>query len=136
MIKIINFTDINEDLESKFTNFILLSFPESRLYTYESVVYYSNDSDEIIGFCGINIYDKIILISQLCVNTKNRNQGIATKLLEFVEKQFKNNNSSIILFVRKYGDNVNTKCLYDFYTKRGFSEIYSDKYKYKLSKQI
>lgn len=143
MINFVNFSDINEELELKLKNFILLSFPESRLYTYESIVYFidNDNNDDIIGFTGLNIYNNddndIILINQLCVCAQKRNKGIATKLLEFIENKFKNNkNNQMILYVRKYGDNVDTECLYNFYTKRGFIEVYSDKYKYKLCKQI
>ena len=135
MININNFSEINEELELKLKNFILLYFSESRLYTYEIIIYILDDnSNEIIGFTGLNIYNNTILINQLCVNTQKRNKGIATSILAFIENKFKNYN--LILYVRKYGDNPNTECLYNFYIKRGFKEIYSDKYKYKLLKTL
>ena len=130
MIILKNSTDINDDIREKLNEFILKSFNETRLYTYDKVVYYSNnDSNKtIIGFIGINDFDETILISQLCTDANYRNKGIATKLLEFIEISF---NSNLILYIK---NDSNYKKLYDFYTKRGFIEVYNDSIKYKMKK--
>lgn len=129
MIILKNSTDINDDIREKLNEFILKSFNETRLYTYDKVVYYSNDSNQTtIGFLGINDFDETILISQLCTDVNYRNKGIATKLLEFIEISF---NSNLILYIK---NDSNYKKLYDFYTKRGFIEVYKDSIKYKMKK--
>lgn len=130
MIILKNSTDINDDIREKLNEFILKSFNETRLYTYDKVVYYSNnDSNKtIIGFIGINDFDETILISQLCTDVNYRNKGIATQLLEFIEISF---NSNLILYIK---NDSNYKKLYDFYTKRGFIEVYNDSIKYKMKK--
>lgn len=133
MIILKNSTDINDDIREKLNEFILKSFNETRLYTYDKVVYYSDDSNNdsnktIIGFIGINDFDETILISQLCTDVNYRNKGIATQLLEFIEISF---NSNLILYIK---NDSNYKKLYDFYTKRGFIEVYNDSIKYKMKK--
>jgi N-acetylglutamate synthase-like GNAT family acetyltransferase len=130
MIILKNSTDINDDIREKLNEFILKSFNETRLYTYDKVVYYSNnDSNKtIIGFIGINDFDETILISQLCTDVNYRNKGIATQLLKFIETTF---NSNLILYIK---NDSNYKKLYDFYTKRGFIEVYNDSIKYKMKK--
>ncbi len=134
MIILKNSTDINDDIREKLNEFILKSFNETRLYTYDKVVYYSNndsnnDSNKtIIGFIGINDFDETILISQLCTDVNFRNKGIATQLLKFIETTF---NSNLILYIK---NDSNYKKLYDFYTKRGFIEVYNDSIKYKMKK--
>lgn len=126
-------TDIDDKLFDKLNNFILLFFPESRLYTYESFIY-SIDNNEITGFVGINIYGNTILLSQLCVNIIKRNQGLATSLLTYIEQNF--NIKYIVLYIRNHIDMSITEKLYNFYTKRGFNEIYKDVYKIKMCKII
>ncbi len=134
MIKKVDFKDIDETLKMKLNNFILVSFPESRLYTYDIIIYDINEeSGEILGFTGLNIYDNTILVNQLCVEFKNRNQGIATSLLSFIENNF--NISNICLYIGKFNYS-NTEKLYNFYIKRGFNEVYNDFYKYKMCKQL
>ena len=130
MIILKNSTDINDDIREKLNELILKSFNETRLYTYDKVVYYSNnDSNKtIIGFIGINDFDETILISQLCTDVNYRNKGIATQLLKFIETTF---NSNLILYIK---NDSNYKKLYDFYTKRGFIEVYNDSIKYKMKK--
>ncbi len=135
MIILKNSKDLDNEITEKINQFILKSFNESRLYTYDKVVYYSNDSDSndntnqiIIGFLGINDFDETILISQLCTDVNYRNKGIATQLLEFIEISF---NSNLILYIK---NDSNYKKLYDFYTKRGFIEVYNDSIKYKMKK--
>jgi len=135
MIILKNSKDLDNEITEKINQFILKSFNESRLYTYDKVVYYFNDSDSndntnqiIIGFLGINDFDETILISQLCTDVNYRNKGIATQLLEFIETTF---NSNLILYIK---NDSNYKKLYDFYTKRGFIEVYNDSIKYKMKK--
>jgi len=116
---------------SKLNKFILLYFPDSRLYTYDSIVYMINDIDnEIIAFSGLNIFDNNILISQLCVHNNYRNNGIASTLLNFIQDNF--HNSNFILYIGK--NNNNTESLYQFYKNRGFIEDYNDYIKYKMIK--
>lgn len=132
MIILKNSTDLDNDIREKLNEFILKSFNETRLYTYDKVIYYSNNNNNnnsmIIGFLGINDFDETILISQLCTDVNYRNKGIATQLLEFIEKFF---NSNLILYIK---NDSNYKKLYDFYTKRGFIEVYKDSIKYKMKK--
>jgi len=63
--------------------------------------------------------DKYLSINQLCVHKDFRNQGIATQILEFIEKLYKY--ISMILYIDKNKNNTNY--LYKFYTQRGFKEI-------------
>jgi hypothetical protein len=45
MIILKNSKDLDNDIREKLNEFILKSFNESRLYTYDKVVYYSNDNN-------------------------------------------------------------------------------------------
>lgn len=97
---------------------ILSSFQNSRINHYDNLVYYKY-KNRIIGFAGLYFMDKYLSINQLCVHKDFRNQGIATKLLEFIEKLYKY--ISMILYIDK--NKNNTDYLYKFYTQRGFKEI-------------
>ena len=134
MIKFDQLSNIEVELIEKLNGFILLSFPEVRLHYYDSVVYEITDDNKIEGFAGLNIYGNTLLINQLCVNTENRNKGIATGILEYIETKFKTTYN--ILYISRLHDLEKSNYLYNFYSKRGYKEIYSDKYKYKMCKQI
>lgn len=97
---------------------ILSSFQNSRINHYDNLVYYKY-KNRIIGFAGLYFMDKYLSINQLCVHKDFRNQGIATQLLEFIEKLYKY--ISMILYIDK--NKNNTDYLYKFYTQRGFKEI-------------
>jgi len=97
---------------------ILSSFQNSRINHYDNLVYYKYEN-RIIGFAGLYFIDKYLSINQLCVHKDFRNQGIATQILEFIEKIYKY--ISIILYIDK--NKNNTDYLYKFYTQRGFKEI-------------
>jgi N-acetylglutamate synthase-like GNAT family acetyltransferase len=132
MIIFKHYIDLDEEMILKLNEFILGYFSHSRLYTYEIVVYTVNDNtQQITGFLGLQIFDKNILINQLCVDIKYRNQGIASNLLEYVKNNYQCN---MTLYIDKNTENTNY--LYNFYTKRGFVEIYSDIIKYKMYKTI
>jgi N-acetylglutamate synthase-like GNAT family acetyltransferase len=132
MIIFKHYNDIDDDTMSRLNNFILSYFSHSRLFTYESVVYTINDNtQEITGFTGLQTLGNYININQLCVDITLRNQGIASNLLEYIEKRFQYN---MILYIQKNTDN--SECLYQFYSKKGFIEIYSDNIKYKMCKNI
>lgn len=134
MIKFSQLSDIEDGLVKKLNSFILLSFPEVRLHYYDSVIYEINDDGNIEGFAGINIYGNTLLINQLCVNTENRNKGIATSILEYIESNF--TTTYIILYISRMVELERSNYLYNFYNKRGYYETYSDKYKYKMCKQL
>jgi len=134
MIKFSQLSDIEDGLVKKLNSFILLSFPEVRLHYYDSVIYEINDDGNIEGFAGINIYGNTLLINQLCVNTENRNKGIATSILEYIESNF--TTTYIILYISRMVELERSNYLYNFYNKRGYNETYSDKYKYKMCKQL
>lgn len=134
MIKFDQLSNIEDELIEKLNAFILLSFPEVRLHYYDSVVYEITNDNKIEGFAGLNIYGNTLLINQLCVNTENRNKGIATGILEYIETKFKT--TYIILYISRLHDLERSNYLYNFYTKRGYKETYSDKYKYKMCKQM
>jgi len=97
---------------------ILSSFQNSRINHYDNLVYYKY-KNRIIGFAGLYFIDKYLSINQLCVHKDFRNQGIATQILEFIEKLYKY--ISMILYIDK--NKNNTDYLYKFYTQRGFKEI-------------
>jgi hypothetical protein len=113
-------------------NYLILScFSNSRLESYDEIIYYLLEKDDnIIGFIGLNI-DKninISFINQLCVNTNFRNKGIATMLLKYVEDTLTTN---LILYVDK--NKNNTENLYNFYLNRGYTAE-ENKIEYKMIK--
>ena len=87
------------DIEEKEKiNYLILScFSNSRLESYDEIIYYVLD-DNIIGFIGLDIGIDYAFINQLCVNSKYRNKGIATTLLKYVEDSLTTN---LILYVDK-----------------------------------
>jgi GNAT superfamily N-acetyltransferase len=104
--------DIKE--KDNINNLILSCFINSRLETYDEIIFYLFE-DTIIGFIGLNIDINFININQLCVKYNYRNKGIATKLLKYIE-EFSTTN--LILYVDK--NKNNTEELYNFYLKRGY----------------
>lgn len=129
MILFKKFELIDDNLYQKLDKFILTNFDNSRLDTYEYVIYMTDDNSEnIIGFVGLQTIDFNIIINQLCVSINHRNQGIATQLLEFIESQFKN--FKYYLYIHK----INNTKLYNYYNKRGFKELYRDNVKIKMIK--
>lgn len=125
MIIIKSYNEIDDILNDILNKFIQTHFEETRLYTYEYIIYCIDDNNDVIGFLGLQIFDNNITINQLCVDSNHRNKGIATALLEFTEKEFQNHNQ--FLYTHKLE-------LYKFYCNRGFSEVYRDNLKIKMRK--
>ena len=107
--------ELDIDNKDKINNLILSCFINSRLETYDEIIYYIFE-DNIIGFVGLNIDINFININQLCVKYNYRNKGIATKLLKYIE-EFSTTN--LILYVDK--NKNNTDKLYNFYLNRGYT---------------
>jgi hypothetical protein len=102
--------------EKEKINYLILScFSNSRLESYDEIIYYLFE-DNIIGFIGLHINIDFTFINQLCVNNNYRNKGIATTLLKYVEDSFTTN---LILYVDK--NKNNTENLYNFYLNRGYT---------------
>jgi ribosomal protein S18 acetylase RimI-like enzyme len=117
--------------EKEKINYLILScFSNSRLDTYDEIIYYRID-DYIIGFIGLNINVNInfSFINQLCVNSNYRNKGIATMLLKYVEDSLSTN---LILYVDK--NKNDTDNLYNFYLRRGYEDLDKTKIEYKMIK--
>jgi ribosomal protein S18 acetylase RimI-like enzyme len=135
---IVRKTLVELDVEEKEKiNYLILScFSNSRLDTYDEIIYYRID-DYIIGFIGLNISIDYAFINQLCVNSNYRNKGIATMLLKYVEDSLSTN---LILYVDK--NKNNTDNLYNFYLRRGYEEdkincsLDKNKIEYKMIKII
>ena len=104
--------DIKE--KDNINNLILSCFINSRLETYDEIIFYLFE-DNIIGFIGLNIDINFININQLCVKYNYRNKGIASKLLKYIEE---NSIINLILYIDK--NKNNTEELYNFYLKRGY----------------
>jgi ribosomal protein S18 acetylase RimI-like enzyme len=98
---------------------ILKSFKNSRLKFYETVVYFKDSDNKIIGFVGLYYIDKYLSLNQLCVEEEHRNNGIASLLLELIFYLY--NTTSIILYIDKNKEKTNY--LFDFYSRKGFKEI-------------
>lgn len=116
MIKIKPKSELNSDEKKHINILILSSFTNSRLETYDDIVYYE-ENNEIIGFLGLQHYDTFSKVNQLCVQTDYRKSGIGTMLLKFIES---NSQNTLILYIDK--NKENTEKLYTFYTKRGYKE--------------
>jgi len=117
--------------EKEKINYLILScFSNSRLDTYDEIIYYRID-DYIIGFIGLNINVNInfSFINQLCVNSNYRNKGIATMLLKYIEDSLSTN---LILYVDK--NKNDTDNLYNFYLRRGYEDLDKTKIEYKMIK--
>jgi hypothetical protein len=108
--------ELKDQEKEKINNLILSCFSNSRLETYDEVIYYQIE-DNIIGFLGLQIYIDFSIINQLCVISNYRNQGIATILLKSLEDNFTTN---LILYIDK--NQENTTKLYNFYLNRGYKE--------------
>jgi GNAT superfamily N-acetyltransferase len=114
--------------EKEKINYLILScFSNSRLESYDEIIYYLLE-DTIIGFIGLNINIDFSFINQLCVNYNYRNKGIATMLLKYVEDSLTTN---LILYVDK--NKNNTENLYNFYKNRGYTEE-ENEIEYKMTK--
>jgi len=125
MIIIKSFNEIDTILTDILNKFIQTHFEETRLYSYEHIIYCIDDNNDVIGFLGVQVFNDNIIINQLCVDSNHRNKGIAKSLLEFTENEFKNYNQ--FLYTHKPE-------LYKFYCNRGFTEIYRDNIKFKMDK--
>ena len=119
--------ELDIDDKDKINNLILSCFINSRLESYDEIIYYLFE-DNIIGFIGLNIDINFININQLCVNNNYRNKGIATKLLKYIE-EFSTTN--LILYVDK--NKNNTDKLYNFYLNRGYTAE-ENEIEYKMTK--
>jgi len=117
MIKTSLIEDTPLIIKAKINELILKNFKNSRLNTYQILIYKMIDN-EIIGFLGLHDYEEYLSINQLCVDIKYRNIGIANDLLIYLNNHFKNNN--FILFVDK--DKPNYEYLVNYYKQRGFIE--------------
>ena len=120
--------DVPVIIKAKINELILKNFKNSRLNTYKILVY-EIINNEIIGFLGLDYYDEYLSINQLCVDFNHRNKGIATNLLKFIDKNFKNN---FILFVDK--DKPSYEYLLNFYKKNGFIDYSSNSIECKIIK--
>ncbi len=121
--------ELDVEEKNKINNLILSCFSNSRLESYDEIIYYLLE-DNIIGFIGLDIDIDIdfTFINQLCVNFKYRNKGIATTLLKYVEDSLTTN---FILYVDK--NKNNTENLYNFYLNRGYTGE-ENKIEYKMTK--
>lgn len=106
------------------TTLILSCFQQSRLSTYDTVIWYQED-EHIIGFMGYHTnqyYDRsfghITILNQLCVDENYRCKGVATDLLKYTEAT---QQSTLILYIDK--NEPDTNHLYTFYKKRGYIDI-------------
>jgi GNAT superfamily N-acetyltransferase len=103
---------------------ILSCFENSRLSTYDTVIWYE-ENNNVIAFMGYHINyhhdaknNDITILNQLCVRKEYRHKGIATELLKYTEELIK---TTIILYIDKHEDD--TDILYEFYEKRGYQDI-------------
>jgi N-acetylglutamate synthase-like GNAT family acetyltransferase len=108
--------ELKNEEKDEINNLIISSFINSRLDTYNEVIYYIVDG-EIIGFVGLQNKNIFTLLNQLCVKINYRNKGIGSKLLEYIEENVKTN---LILYIDKNKDN--TEYLYNYYLNRGYKE--------------
>ena len=117
------------DIEEKEKiNYLILScFSNSRLESYDEIIYYLLE-DSVIGFIGLDNDIDFTFINQLCVSSNYRNKGIATTLLKYVENSL---TTDLILYVDK--NKNNTENLYNFYKNRGYIEEESE-IEYKMTK--
>lgn len=111
--------DLTIDERKAIHDLILKSFKTSRLKFYETVIYFKDSNDKIIGFVGLYYIDKYLSLNQLCVDEEHRKNGIASLLLELVFYLY--NTTSIILYIDK--NKERTAYLFNFYSKKGFKEI-------------
>lgn len=121
---------LKEQEKNNINNLLLSCFLNSRLETYDEVIYYQI-KDDIIGFLGLNNYDNYSVVNQLCVNYNYRNKGIASLLLKYLDNKL---TTDIILFIDK--NKENTEKLYNFYLNKGFIEADEDQYYNIDAKQI
>jgi len=111
--------DLTTDEKKGIQELILKSFQNSRLKFYETVVYFKDSDNKIVGFVGLYYIDKYLSLNQLCVAEKHRNNGIASLLLELIFYLY--NTTSIILYIDKNKEKTNY--LFNFYSRKGFKEI-------------
>ena len=121
-IKKLNELKIEEKKE--INELILSNFQKSRLKTYETIYYYTdnnsyNNSNKIIGVIGIYFINKYLSLNQLCIHKDYRRKGLASLLLSHICNEYKN--TPIILYIDK--NKKDTDYLYNFYLRRGFKEI-------------
>lgn len=121
---------LKEQEKNNINNLLLSCFLNSRLETYDEVIYYQI-KDDIIGFLGLNNYDNYYVVNQLCVNYNYRNKGVASLLLKYLDNKL---TTDIILFIDK--NKENTEKLYNFYLNKGFIEADEDQYYNIDAKQI
>ena len=89
---------------------------EKEILSDTDSIYNYVENDMVIGYLEIRLVDGVIDIMNLFVNEENRNQGIATKLMnEMFEKEKYNR---IMLEV-----NENNNIALKLYNKLGFKEI-------------
>lgn len=109
-------SELNNDYIEQI-NFLLLSyFVNSRLHTYDEVIYYLRN-DKIIGFVGLQFDIGFLTVNQLCVHIDYRNNGIGSMILKYIENNLQSN---LVLYIDKNNDNTDE--LYKFYIKRGYQE--------------
>jgi GNAT superfamily N-acetyltransferase len=125
--------ELKDQEKEQINNLILSCFSNTRLETYDEVIY-SVIEDNIIGFVGLQIYIHFSIINQLCVSSNYRNKGIASILLKSVEDYL---TTDLILYIDK--NQENTTKLYNFYLNRGYKEadincVDKQKIEYKMIK--
>jgi len=115
---IVHTNNISFNLKQKLNDFILLSFENSRIDDYQYFIY-CKKKEIIIGFVGLYYINNYLSINQLCVHPNFRKKGIATYIINFIKKIYKN--SYLILYIDK--NKKNTEYLLNYYKQRGFKEI-------------
>jgi GNAT superfamily N-acetyltransferase len=121
--------ELDIEKKDKINCLILSCFSNSRLESYDEIIFYLLE-DNIIGFVGLNIDINFININQLCVEYNYRNKGIATELLKYIEE---NSTTKLILYVDK--NKNNTEKLYNFYLNRGYIGE-ENEIEYKITKNL
>jgi ribosomal protein S18 acetylase RimI-like enzyme len=124
MIVIKSKAQLTYDETSKCNQLIEENFGNSRLPTYEKVIYYILEN-KIVGFVGI--CDNYL--NQLCTDINYRNQGIASELIESARNML---GGTIYLFINKTKDRADTDNLLKFYTKRNFNIEFENEVEYKM----
>jgi ribosomal protein S18 acetylase RimI-like enzyme len=119
---IIHTINLSKELKNNLNDFILQSFEKSRIDDYTYFIYCKNNGI-IIGFVGLYYINNYLSINQLCVHPNHRNRGVASSILNFIKKIYKN--AHLILYIDK--NKSSTNYLHNFYLKYGFNDIIYNK---------
>lgn len=131
-MKVISYRDPLFDKE-KVSNLYLTAFPEEErpplFYFYDSLKSHKDnellsyyDGDAFIGFTYLVIYQDIVYLFFLAVDSKQRNKGYGTKIIQYLKDRYLN--KTIILCYEevdeKYSDYQLRKRRQDFYFRNSF----------------